>query len=140
MKIAQLSLYFILLTIIFACTHSSTNEQSATCQHCGMQTNNYPNCKVVWTIDKQHSAFYNTNCFFASIFSKDTIAGKLEVMDYYTLQVVDGKQAFYTFGGDISGPMRKCYVAHQNKNAGEAFVKEHYADGITTFQALLSRK
>lgn len=60
------------------------------------------------------------------------------VKDYYTLQWLDGRTAFYVVGSDVFGPMGKEFIAFSTRAAAENFKTDHHGRKIVTFDAITS--
>lgn len=57
-------------------------------------------------------------------YTRDAVR-EIWVKDYYTLQWIDGRAAFYVVGSDVFGPMGKEFIPFQTKAAAENFLKDH---------------
>lgn len=57
----------------------------------------------------------------------------LIVKDYYTLDWIDGKSAFYIVGGDILGPMGHELIPFGTHDAAENFMTDHRGERILNF-------
>ncbi|MGV1098896.1 nitrous oxide reductase accessory protein NosL [Thiovibrio sp. JS02] len=55
------------------------------------------------------------------------------VKDYYTLEWVDGRAAFYVIGSDIYGPMGHEFIPFASRPAAENFRKDHKGTDILSF-------
>ena len=55
------------------------------------------------------------------------------VKDYYSLQWVDGRAAFFVVGSDLYGPMGKEFVPFATREAAESFRRDHKGDKVLTF-------
>lgn len=52
------------------------------------------------------------------------------VRDYYTLDFIDGKKAYYVIHSEILGPMGKEILSFKNKQEAQQFIKEHLGEII----------
>ena len=59
--------------------------------------------------------------------------GEIWVKDYYSLQWVDGRAAFYVIGSDVYGPMGKEFVPFATREAAANFAKDHKGEKILGF-------
>lgn len=59
--------------------------------------------------------------------------GRVRVRDYYTLEWLDGRQAFYVLGSDVLGPMGHELVPFAGRAAAEAFMADHHGKKILAF-------
>jgi nitrous oxide reductase accessory protein NosL len=57
----------------------------------------------------------------------------VRVTDYYNLQLVDAKTAFYVIGSDVLGPMGHELVPLATRADAEDFMKEHKGRRILGF-------
>jgi nitrous oxide reductase accessory protein NosL len=55
------------------------------------------------------------------------------VKDYYSLALIDGKQAFYVIGSNLLGPMGKELIPFVRKTDAEGFLKDHQGKAILSF-------
>lgn len=55
------------------------------------------------------------------------------VTDYYTLDLIDGKTAFYVFGSDVYGPMGKELIPFAARKDAEEFLLDHKGKKILVF-------
>ena len=51
----------------------------------------------------------------------------VQVTDYYALEPIDGRTAFYVVGSDVFGPMGKELIPFAKKAEAEEFLKDHRA-------------
>lgn len=66
--------------------------------------------------------------------SKDDF--NIEVTDYYTLQAIDAKRAFYVSQSNIYGPMGKELIPFKTESQAKDFLKEHNAKEILKFDEI----
>ena len=109
----------------------------AKCPVCGMFVAKYP--KWVTMIQDNHG----TNFYFDGVkdmmkyyFKHPKEAKKIIVQDFYTLQPIDAKKAFYVIGSNIYGPMGYELIPFRTKKDAAVFKKEHYGKAILTFDAI----
>ncbi len=114
----------------------------AKCPVCGMFVAKYP----YWTASltfKDSSIFYfdgpkdlfkyylNPGRYGSS--GKQADVAAIHVKDYYSLAVIDGRQAFYVIGSEVSGPMGRELVPFAGKEAAGGFLKDHGGKKIVRF-------
>jgi len=58
------------------------------------------------------------------------------VNDYYRLEFIDARSAFYVAGSDVYGPMGKELIPFEKKTEAEQFIKDHRANAILTFREI----
>jgi len=56
--------------------------------------------------------------------------------DYYSLEPIDGRTAFYVIGSDVYGPMGKELIPFERKAEAEEFLKDHRGERIIPFDAI----
>ena len=65
-------------------------------------------------------------------FNRDKIT-HIEVTDFYTLEAIDAKEAFYVVGSDVYGPMGNELIPFLTKDAAENFMRDHRGEKILRF-------
>lgn len=58
------------------------------------------------------------------------------VRDYYSLQWLDGRSAFYVVGSDVYGPMGKEFVPFASREAVDSFLHDHKGEKILVFSEI----
>lgn len=56
------------------------------------------------------------------------------VKDYYSLNDVEAKKAFYVLGSDVYGPMGKELIPFENEAKAKEFMKDHRGKMVLTFK------
>lgn len=107
------------------------------CANCGMYTDKYPNWEQkVISEDKGTMYFDGARCMF-KILLDSTAAPKnikgILVKDYYTLEYIDGENAFYVIGSDVLGPMGNELIPFKTKESAEEFLTDHHGEKIVLF-------
>ncbi len=112
------------------------------CPVCGMFVAKYPNWIVrVWAGGKWY-AFDGVKDMMAWRFHPEQYGGTageigaVWVRDYYTLEWVDGRKAFYVVGSDVYGPMGHELVPFASRPAAENFLQDHRGREIVTFDSV----
>ncbi|MFC1523251.1 nitrous oxide reductase accessory protein NosL [Thermodesulfobacteriota bacterium] len=59
--------------------------------------------------------------------------GEIWVKDYYTLDWIDGRTAFFVLGSDVYGPMGHELIPFQSREAAGSFLKDHHGKEILPF-------
>ena len=57
----------------------------------------------------------------------------LFVTDYYAVELIDGRKAFYVFGSDTYGPMGKELIPFENEAQSQEFLLDHKGKAVLTF-------
>lgn len=107
------------------------------CANCGMYTGKQPNWEEkIISDDKGILYFDGPRCMFKILLDPETTPksiDEIQVKDYYSLQYIDGKRAFYVIGSDVLGPMGNELVPFRTLTAAEDFSKDHKGKKILTF-------
>jgi nitrous oxide reductase accessory protein NosL len=113
--------------------------QDAKCPVCGMFVNKYPkwaalieegSAKHYFDGVKDMMKFYIFDLDFP--YDRSSIH-KISVTDFYTLEAIDAKQAFYVIGSNVYGPMGKELIPFLTKEAAENFMTDHKGEKIIQF-------
>jgi len=114
----------------------------AKCPVCGMFVARYPDWVSSLTFKDSTSVYFDGP---KDLFTYYLNPGKygpdmkrsdiafLYVKDYYSLQSIDGLQAFYVSGSDVSGPMGKELVPFEKQADAEGFLKDHQGRKVLRF-------
>lgn len=116
----------------------------AKCPVCGMFVKKYP--KWVAKIDmgeyihyfdgvKDMMKFYFYPNAYGHKHNKKDIKS-MRVSDYYSLNQIDAKKAWYVIGSNVYGPMGHELIPFKGKVEAEVFKKNHYGKKIVTFEEL----
>ena len=135
------------LCLVFACEkktevkpkdiESKAVQEEHRCANCGMYTHIHPNWEQkVISLDKGTMYFDGARCMFKILLDSTTTPKHIEevqVKDYYSLQYIDGKKAFYVIGSDVLGPMGNELIPFRTQSAAEEFLKDHKGEKIVLF-------
>jgi nitrous oxide reductase accessory protein NosL len=112
------------------------------CPVCGMFVKKYP--KWVAQIDYRDGSytlfdgpkdlfkFYFNVKFYEPQRSIDDVSS-MYVTDYYSVEFLDAKQAFFVIGSDVYGPMGHELIPHKDRASAEEFMADHKGTRILTF-------
>lgn len=109
------------------------------CPVCGMFVSKYPKWAAHIEADgknyyfdgvKDMMKFYIFDADFP--FNRNKIS-HIEVTDFYTLEAIDAKKAFYVIGSDVYGPMGNELIPFMTKEAAENFMHDHRGEKILHF-------
>jgi copper chaperone NosL len=113
------------------------------CPVCGMLVSKYPNwvATIVYKDGHAHHfdgakdmfKFWFEPARYAAGHSREAMAG-LWVTDFYNLQKIDARKAWYVTGSDVVGPMGHELVPFVSKADAEEFVKEHKGVRVLGFE------
>lgn len=112
------------------------------CPVCGMLVAKYPNWAATVVYKDGHAHHFDgaKDMFkfwfdppkYVAGHSRDMIAG-FWVTDFYNLQRVDARKAWYVTGSDVLGPMGHEFVPLASKADAEEFLKEHKGARLLSF-------
>jgi nitrous oxide reductase accessory protein NosL len=112
------------------------------CPVCGMLVSKYPNWVAVVAWKDGHAHFFDgaKDLFkflhelpkFAPGHRREDIAG-IYVTDFYNLERIDARQAWFVTGSDVLGPMGHELVPLATRADAEDFRKEHKAKRLLAF-------
>ena len=112
------------------------------CPVCGMLVSKYPNwaATVVWKngraqhLDGAKDMFKYLQALpkYAPGRARAEVRN-LFVTEFYNLEKIDAKSAFYVMGSDVMGPMGHELVPFATRADAEEFLKEHKGDRIMRF-------
>jgi copper chaperone NosL len=119
--------------------------QEVKCPVCGMFVAKYPDfIAVIAFQDGSYAAFdgikdlckYYFNLGKYNPGKKQAHIDAIWVMDYYRLEFIDGRQAFYVAGSDVNGPMGRELIPFARKAEAEEFMKDHRGTSLLTFDMI----
>jgi copper chaperone NosL len=116
--------------------------KKAKCPVCGMFVSKYPKWAAHIEADgknyyfdgvKDMMKFYIFDIDFP--FNRNKIS-RIEVTDFYTLEAIDAKKAFYVIGSDVYGPMGNELIPFLSKEAAENFMHDHRGEKTILFNEI----
>jgi nitrous oxide reductase accessory protein NosL len=113
------------------------------CPVCGMFVKKYPKwvAQIIFK-DGSYAVFDGAKDLFKYYFdvtyfdpqrSFDDI-DEIYVTDYYSLELIEAKTAFYVIGSDVYGPMGHELIPHKDRASAEEFLTDHKGTRILTFE------
>jgi nitrous oxide reductase accessory protein NosL len=119
-----------------------TVPKEAKCPVCGMFVTKYPKW-AARMIESTHTHYFDgvKDMMKFYIFDADfpydrKHISQLEVTDFYTLQAIEAKKAFYVVGSDVFGPMGDELIPFSTKKAAQNFLTDHHGEQIILFDAI----
>lgn len=113
------------------------------CPVCGMLVSKYPNWVATIVYKDGHAHHFDgaKDMFkfwfdpprYVAGHNRDMI-GSIWVTDYYGLQKVDARKAYYVIGSDVLGPMGHELVPLASKADADDFMKEHKGARLLSFE------
>jgi nitrous oxide reductase accessory protein NosL len=64
---------------------------------------------------------------------------QFEVSDFYTLQPISAKEAYYVIGSDIFGPMGDELIPFETKEKAESFMRDHKGEKMVLFDEITDK-
>jgi len=114
--------------------------KSAKCPVCGMVVAKYPKWVAKMNIDGKHYFFDGVKdmmkfYFFDGDFKYDrSKIRKMKVTNYYTLEPINAKKAFYVIGSNKYGPMGNELIPFSTKKEAKNFLNDYKGQKIIRFK------
>jgi nitrous oxide reductase accessory protein NosL len=114
----------------------------AKCPVCGMFVNKYPKWVAAINVNdhthyfdgvKDMMKFYLNPTKFEHNHKNSDIS-KMMVTDYYSLNAIDAKNAFYVIGSNIYGPMGEELIPFEKESQAKDFLNNHFGKKILKFE------
>ena len=119
--------------------------QDAKCPVCGMFTSKFPKWVANIKTNDGHSHYFDGVKDMMKFYFEPTKynhnhsnsdISEINVTDYYTLESIDGKKAFYVLGSNIYGPMGKELIPFKSEEDANKFKDEHFGEKVLRFEDL----
>lgn len=131
-------------TGVKAVAKSIKAPEGSKCPVCGMFVHKYPKWVAQVNIDGYTHYFDGAKDMMKFYFSpgsyhKDAtqaMIARLYVSDYYTLDAMDAKAAWYVVGSNVYGPMGNELVPFKSEKDALAFKADHAGKDVLTFDAI----
>ena len=149
-KILPNLLLWVILPILLFCVNVSfageptvTIKKTDRCPVCGMFVYKYPKWVAQIIFKDGTSYFYDgAKDMFKHIFdtAKYTLGKKADnikdiyVTDYYEVELIEAKSAFYVLGSDVLGPMGHELLPFKDQESAQEFLEDHKGKSIIRFQ------
>lgn len=120
-------------------------SKDAKCPVCGMFVSKFPKWAAMIKVDEKHTHYFDgvkdlmKFYFNPSKFShnhKQNEMNNIQVTDYYSLEAIDGKKAFYVIGSNIYGPMGEELIPFKSEDEAKIFMKNHYGKKVLKFEEI----
>jgi nitrous oxide reductase accessory protein NosL len=114
--------------------------KEAKCPVCGMFVSKYPKWTTMMVHDGKHYYFDGVKDMMKYyIFDGDFLydrshISQMHVSDYYTLEAIPAKDAWYVMDSDVFGPMGRELIPFKSLKRAKAFSADHHGKGIVKFQ------
>ncbi|MDO8843808.1 MAG: nitrous oxide reductase accessory protein NosL [Methylicorpusculum sp.] len=131
------------LTASYAAEPEITIKKSDRCPVCGMFVYKYPKWVAQIIFQDGTSYFYDgAKDMFKHIFdtakytpgkSVDTIKD-IYVTDYYEVELIEAKPAYYVIGSDVLGPMGHELLPFKDQESAQEFLEDHKGKTILRYE------
>ncbi|HHD72908.1 MAG TPA: hypothetical protein ENL02_03240 [Epsilonproteobacteria bacterium] len=118
---------------------------SAKCPVCGMFVSKYPKWAALMVIDgkeyyfdgvKDMMKYYIFDGDFPYDRNKITV---MRVTDFYTIEGIPAKKAYYVLGSSLFGPMGNELIPFKTEEAAKNFMHDHQGEAILHFDQITPR-
>ncbi len=104
------------------------------CANCNMIVEKYPNWMQKVVLAGNDTLYFDgTRCMFKILNESEKEVQSVLVKDYYSLEYINGKAAWYVIGSDVLGPMGSELIPFEEEAAAKEFFKDHAAEKIVRF-------
>lgn len=123
--------------------------KDAKCPVCGMFVAKYPKWVGKISFNDAHAHYFDgAKDLFKYYFDPQEFMGghsadeftQIEVTNYYTLEPVDAKEAFFVIGSRVYGPMGHELIPFTTMEEAQNFKKTHFGTQILTFDEITKQK
>jgi nitrous oxide reductase accessory protein NosL len=117
----------------------------AKCPVCGMYVGKYPKWAAYMEHDGKVYYFDGVKDMMKYyIFDGDFVYDrkqivKMTVSDYYTLEEISAKEAFYVLDSDVFGPMGRELIPFKSKKNAKAFMDDHNGKNMLKFDEITDK-
>jgi nitrous oxide reductase accessory protein NosL len=114
------------------------------CAVCGMFTAKYPDflSQIVYD-DGAYATFDGPKDLFKYLLDSNTYGGRrpaerdaIYVTEYYSLEPIDARGAFFVIGSDVHGPMGHELVPFATRDDAEGFKRDHRGTAVLPFDGV----
>lgn len=144
---------YLAVFMIFGCTVSSASQQIQipepaprdSCPVCGMFVAQYPNwVATVLYHDRVSHHFDGAKDLFIYLLDmkkwaqgrKAEVIESITVKEYYGLNRIDARTAFYVIGSDVLGPMGHELIPLATREDAEEFMRDHHGKKILVYSEI----
>lgn len=115
------------------------------CSVCGMFVARYPEWVAAITLKNGTVRYFDGVKDLLKFYqSPERYGGKgdspptmaISVKDYYSLEFIDGRAAFYVLGSDVLGPMGKELIPFAKEADAAEFLRDHRGSRVLRFREL----
>jgi copper chaperone NosL len=119
--------------------------KDAKCPVCGMFVAKFPKWAAkIETINNHTHYFDGVKDMMKFYFEpskyahehKNSDISKIDVTDYYSLELIDGKNAYYVVGSNIYGPMGEELIPFKDESQAKKFMIDHFGKKLLKFNEI----
>lgn len=148
-NVLQTRIYLLVLLLLLGMAQSRADEQEIEitkkdrCPVCGMFVYKYPKWVAQIYFNDGSAYFYDgAKDMFKHIFDTQKYTSgktaemmtKIYVTDYYEVELIDAKSAFYVIGSDVLGPMGQELLPFKDQESAQEFLEDHKGNSIIRYQ------
>jgi len=117
----------------------------AKCPVCGMFVSKYPKWAAFMQVNGKKYYFDGVKdmmkyYIFDGDFPYDRKnISEITVSDYYTLEEISAKEAFYVLDSDVFGPMGRELIPFKSKKSAQAFMDDHNGKAMVKFDEITDK-
>lgn len=145
----QTRICLLVLLLLLGMAQSRADEQEIEitkkdrCPVCGMFVYKYPKWVAQIYFNDGSAYFYDgAKDMFKHIFDTQKYTSgktaemmtKIYVTDYYEVELIDAKSAFYVIGSDVLGPMGHELLPFKDQESAQEFLEDHKGNSIIRYQ------
>ncbi len=115
------------------------------CPVCGMFVARYPDWVAAVIFADGTTVFFDgvkdlmKYCFNLARYAPGRAISDIQsvqVTDYYRLEPIEGRRAFYVWGSDVYGPMGKELIPFEKEAHAREFMKDHQGKDVLPFERI----
>jgi len=120
-------------------------EKKDKCPVCGMFVAKYPDWVAAIVFADGSTVFFDgvkdLMKYYLNLpkYAPGKTAGDIrtvQVTDYYRLEPIDGRKAFYVSGSDVFGPMGRELIPFEKEAGAQEFMKDHKGKEVLPFERI----
>ena len=104
------------------------------CAVCGMIVKNSPWATLIKADGKDY--YFDGVKDMAQFYYTNDKMKEAYVSDYYTLEKLEAKDAFYVHGSNVFGPMGEEFIPFKDEAKAQSFMKDHAGKGVIKFDEI----
>lgn len=118
--------------------------QDAKCPVCGMFVSKYPKWVAQIQLQDGHSHYFDGIKDMMKFYFNPTKYHKhlneqilqINVTDYYNVELIDAKKAFYVLGSNVYGPMGEELIPFKSEEEAKKFMNDHFGKKVLKFEEI----